>query len=134
MRPDDTVIFIEDEHPRDRAQRKGKTWRNKYPNRPINKVGHPDTVDKVTGKKAKFKKDKEADIDKDDGREMPDSRVKREQAGEPPRRAYLCPANAFPLPKGLECNIESIDLDDATVDAIKRYDQAQRQARGEVVN
>jgi hypothetical protein len=131
MKPNDTVIFIEDEHPRDRAQRLGKPWRNRRPGRPINKVGHLDTVDKVTGKKAKFKKDKQADFDKDDGRELPDSRIKRERDGEPARRAYICPPNAFPLPRGLQATIESIELDDETIEAIKRYDSAVRASRGD---
>lgn len=133
MRQGDTVIFIEDESPEQRATRKNNKRRKRVDQRIRSKVAHLDVVDKVTGKKVKFKKDKKADFDKDDGRELPDSRVKRERDGEPVRRAYICPPNAFPLPRGLQANIESIEIDEYTLDTIREYDKTVRESRGEVV-
>lgn len=134
MRPNDTVIFIEDETPEQRSQRLGTKRlgtkrRMRQDHRARSKVGHLDIVARVAGGRAQFAKDRQADIDKDTGQELPDSRIRRANGGHPTRTAYICPPDLVQLPRGLSATIDSIELDDYTTEAIKRYDAKVRQER-----
>ena len=123
MKPNDYIIIIDEESPQQRVNRTGeKHSKRNHPSR-THSVAMLDAVDKVTGKKAKLKIDKDAEFDSDTGDETPQSRAKRVARGEPPRKAYRCPRDIFQLPRGMEATIRWVSLDSDTIKAIKKYDQ-----------
>jgi hypothetical protein len=128
MRTGDYILIIEDESPAQRVERtREKASKRKAPSR-THYVAHADVVDKVTNKKVKLKIDKTAEFD-DKGTETAASRSGRANAGEPARKALICPRDVFQLPRGMEATVAWVSIDSATLAAIQRHHDAEMKRR-----
>ncbi len=105
----DFVILIDDESPEQNRKRLGKKEKRKKDNI-SRKMSYLDTIDSVKNKVATTKSKKfKAKLN---------GNAEAQEMGMPKRKMYKAKKEWFQLPKGLNCDIESVELDERFVENV----------------
>ena len=113
----DLVLLIDNESPQERRQRLGLPP-GKTKDSIARKYSVIDIVESVSDNKVKTKKYKFKSRNKNTNDEDTEDSIAKEERGEPRRNIYHALMEWFPLPNGLNADINDVELDEKFIEEI----------------
>lgn len=113
----DLVLLVDNESPKERRKRLGLPPGKTKDNTP-RKFALIDIVDRVQGNSARTRKNGFRTRVRNSNDEHTQDSINREERGEPRRNIYHALMEWFPLPNGLNADIDNVELDEKFINEI----------------